>query len=121
MGHTNFKDPLELTLGELEAKGTIEFERYDVAYMYVGLIQTEGGLANRRITAAAYGMGPPEIDEASGDFDEHEWSLYLQKDADPEKGDFDPDKFASGFVIAQLRGGKLIGWLHEGIRLDINP
>jgi hypothetical protein len=117
VGHTNFRDPLELKLGELEAKGTFEFELYDVAYMYVGLIQIEGEAGNREITAAAYGVGPPEIDEAGGEADEHEWSLYLQKDS--SKGDFDAGKPAHGFVVAQLKGGKLMGWLHEGIELRI--
>jgi hypothetical protein len=117
VGSTNFRNPLELKLGELEAKGTIEFERYDVAYMYVGLIQTEGPLGSREITAAAYGMGPPEIDEEGGDADEHEWSMYLQQDS--SRGNFDPGKLANGFVVAQVKGGKLIGWLHEGIKLKI--
>ena len=116
-GNTAFRDPLELKLGELEAKGTFEFERYDVAYMYVGLIQTEGPLGNREITAAAYGMGPPEIDEEAGAADEHEWSMYLQQDS--SRGNFDPGKLANGFVVAQARGGKLFGWLHEGIKLKI--
>jgi hypothetical protein len=135
VGGTQFNDPLELKLGELEAKGTIEFadeaavvagqgERYDVAYMYVGLIQAEvssGG--NLEITAGAYGMGPPEIDTAVR-FDEEAganvrgWSLYLQKDS--KKGNFDQEKKAYGFVVAQLKGGKLIGWLHEKITLEIS-
>jgi hypothetical protein len=117
-GNTAFRDPLELKLGELEAKGTFEFERYDVAYMYVGLIQTEGPLGNREITAGAYGMGPPKIDKEAGDTDEHEWSLYLQQDS--SGGNFDPRKLADGFVVAQLKGGNLIGWLHEGIELRIS-
>lgn len=117
VGHTQFINPLELKLGELEAKGTIEFARYDVAYMYVGLIQFEGAEGERTITAGAYGMGPPEIDTKVGDADEHGWSLYLHKDS--SGGDFDPEKLAYGFVVAQLKGGKVIGWLHEGIRLRI--
>jgi hypothetical protein len=127
---TRFNDPLELKLGELEAKGTIEFaaeaaveagkgERYDVAQMYVGLIQAEvSSDGDLEITAGAYGMGPPEIDEEAGDADEHEWSLYLHQDS--SGGNFDPEKPAHGFVVAQLKGGKLIGWLHEGIRLKIS-
>lgn len=126
---TRFNDPLELKLGELEAKGTIEFaaeaaveagkgERYDVAQMYVGLIQAEvSSDGDLEITAGAYGMGPPEIDEEAGE-NKRGWSLYLQKDS--KKGNFDQAEKAYGFVVAQLKGGKLIGWLHEGIRLKIS-
>jgi hypothetical protein len=85
--------------------------------MYVGLIQAEGEAGNREITAGAYGMGPPEINEEAGAADEHGWSLYLQQDS--SRGNFDPSKLADGFVVAQLNGGKLIGWLHEGIKLEI--
>jgi hypothetical protein len=117
VGHTAFTDPLRLKLGEFEATGTFEFARYPIAHMYVGLIQIEGPEGDRTVTAGAYGMGPPEINEGVGADDEHGWSLYLQKDS--SGGDFDPEKPAYGFVVGVVAGGKLMGWLHDGITLEI--
>ena len=39
--------------------------------------------------------------------DEHGWSLYLQQDSSKE-GISTSGKQANGFVVAQLKGGKLI-------------
>src|SRR5262245_36476268 len=111
MGNTEFKKVQDFTDGVgLKAKGTIEVE-YKVASMYVGLIETEGPLGSRKVTSAAYSAGPPELNHNGGASDEYEWTMYLQQDSDPEKGPFTGGKDAFGFVVAQLEGGRLIGWL----------
>ena len=107
-----FKDELVIE-SQFEASGYIGRE-YDVAWMYVGLIQLGDPDADgdREITAGAYGMGLPAL--ADHDTTRQEWKLMLQRDS--EHPNLSPGK-ATGFVLAQVRGGKITGWIHEGIAL----
>jgi len=120
VGATEFKQELEIGWPFI-AYGTIEKE-YEAVWMHVGIIQHDD---NDTLTGAAYGIGAANIrdkdfqtgqeirDPATGDLLDT-WSMDLQRDS--EHPDLHPGP-ATGFVLAQLKGGKLTGWLHHGIEL----
>jgi hypothetical protein len=107
VGVTHFKD--ELTIDDpFTAIGSIE-RQYDVVWMYVGVVQVKEVGGELDLDAGAYGMGLPEM-KPGRDETENEWSIQLQRDFEHpwlHEGN------ATGFVIAQLRGGKLTGWIDD--------
>ena len=113
-----FKSRLKITQ-PFEAQGTIGKD-YNVATMYVGIVQLAPDPDNpgkRKIAAGAYGMGPAATKRLRNNKDQDEWSMQLQDDSDDDKRKLEPGT-AIGFVLAQLPGGKLTGWIHEEIKLE---
>jgi hypothetical protein len=110
MSNTNFNPKLQIS-NPFIAQGVIDTE-YAIVQMYVGLIQTNG---DGTVAAGAYGTGVPDLNPTLGAVGEQGWSMQLQMDSD-KKPQFDPGP-AKGFVVVQLRGGKVTGWLDPEVAL----
>jgi hypothetical protein len=102
----------------MKAVGVIEKE-YQPVELQVGVVQvTETKDANGKrdfeLKAGAYGIGVPLVAEDPLGLrpDMSVWTMQLQPDADPEKGDFTPG-LAFGFVLVRLKGGGFTGWIDE--------
>lgn len=114
MGGTNFKDTLEITY-PFVASGTIEKRYKDAVRMYVGVVQLQRpqGTGQLEVKAGAYGMGSPRLKKGS-DPQTKEWSMELRPDSAHQRfvaGD------AVGFVLLELPGGQLSGWLDDNVKL----
>ena len=89
--------------------------------MYVGIVQLgrddEGEI---KVVAASYGMGAAAITDGDGAF--NNWSMQLQVDGDDAVQELKPaaagNKDTVGFVLAELPGGRLTGWVHQGVVLE---
>jgi hypothetical protein len=86
---------------------------YKVSRMYVGLLQVdrdpEDGL---ELKAAAYGMGAAEMHRIDGETSS--WAMELRPDS--EHPDFEAGP-AIGFVLVELAGGRVTGWIDDGVEL----
>ncbi len=115
MSSTNFKKQLQIR-DIFVAEGTIERE-YEAAWMYAGVVQVTEAVNNGETTfeldAGAYGMGKPKLEDSSTDPGERNWTLQLHRDSDPDKREFKPNQEAYGFVVVQLEGGGLTGWIDK--------
>ena len=115
------------------ASGLIESE-YENAWLYVGVVQTTkpDQAGERKITGAAYGIGPGRMwatDDGNGDpiksddgKDLSNWRMQVHPDEDnPNLVEYDPavnpDLEMVGFVLVQKTGGGLAGWIDSKFKL----
>lgn len=111
MSFDHFESTLEITT-PFVASGQIGNE-YKVSRMYVGVLQVDRDLDDGlELKAAAYGMGAAEI--ARIDDEKNLWTLELRPDS--EHPDFVPGP-AIGFVLVELAGGGVTGWIDDGVEL----
>jgi hypothetical protein len=110
---TNFKDKLEIKT-PFQASGTIETGDYDVARMYVGVLQLKRNPETEQVdvTAAAYGMGSADLKQIGATTSE--WTMELRADSEHPK--FEPGR-AVGFVLVELAGGRVTGWVDDTVEL----
>src|SRR5262245_21606296 len=137
MGVQEFKDITFEPRQPVLAAGLAESE-YSSSWMYVGIVQTTLPDADgqRRITGAAYGMGPANMWQATDETGEpvtndennkplSNWKMLLHLDEDhPELVDHDPDdrnstRLTTGFVLVQKAGGGFAGWIDTRFKLTM--
>jgi hypothetical protein len=111
---TQFKDTLEIT-DPFVASGTIERLYEDPVRMYVGVVQLERDRETEKlqVTAGAFGMGVGRLTPGP-DEQTQEWSMELRPDS--ARPPFKPGD-AYGFVLVELTGGRVMGWLDDRVVL----
>src|SRR5689334_4304952 len=93
------------------ASGEID-EEYEVIKAHVGVVQLGGKDGDLQIQAGAYGIGVPIFRHPSGG--SKGWEMHLQPDA--ERPNLVPGP-AVGFILVELSGGRMIGWVDNHVRL----
>ena len=85
----------------------------DIVSMYVGIVQLgQDESGNSRIESGAYGMSKPALRDH--DANQKEWTMQLRRDF--EKGGLRAGD-AVGFVLVELAGGRVTGWIDSNVRL----
>ena len=96
----------------LVASGEIGNE-YQVSRMYVGLLQVDRDAQDGlELKAAAYGMGSAEMSRV--DSERSSWKMELRPDSEHPTFEAGP---AIGFVLVELAGGRVTGWIDDGVEL----
>jgi hypothetical protein len=127
----NFTDTMNIAT-PFTASGTIgKGYKEQITRMYVGLVQiqktapaTPNGNPKRmdiEITAGAYGAGLPQL-SAGPNSGSLTWSMQLMQDTGEvdqprQERPFNPKKPAIGFVMVELTGGRVTGWIEDEITL----
>jgi len=111
MGDVHFDKFQDLDANPFIATGVIETD-YRAVRMFVGVLQLESE-GSDTITGAAYGMGATNSHSRGNGSDA--WSMCLQHDT--QEGRKLKNGPAIGFVLAELPGGQLTGWIDRGVQL----
>lgn len=134
MGGTNFDNEMKIPdSGAFVAEGTVEPKYEGLTRMNVGVIQLKGSPGNLEITGAAYGVGTPEWKQGSDpSADSDGWenataagnTIRVRRWAMQLRGDYEHPLHpgpAVGFVLGEMPGGKVTGWIEDGLTLTGGP